>query len=382
MALHLTEAAAAIAFPRTSICLERVRRTAELATGLDTWGEASVFLEGQARLVEAINGEARLSALGVAVVRQHLLSWSKSYLRFRRTYGTPAHESADFRKPLFIVGFARTGSTLLHRLLAQIRCFQAPRFWQVDGPYDGASPDLRAAARRGRARRKLAFVRVLAPDLLDIHPIRIDGPDECHYLLEPLFVSPQYTLFYHIPSYWAWVRTVDKLALEEVYLAYRRRAWDIHRSSPDLHWLSKTVLHQYFAPALHKVFPDCRVVWLRRSPEHTLASCCSLISRCRRLYSRHVDPHAIGSLVSEMYVQGEYNVSQAVDRLPPDRTMIVDYESLIEDPARTVRHICERFAYSLSHSDEMKVRVELASAQRENAAITHAYDAAHYGLAV
>lgn len=364
---------------RSPLSLEQLRRRAEKITGIADWGPPSVYLEGQARLIDAINSEANLSPLGRRFAEDDLVGWLSGFLRLRR-HPPSAATAATFRKPLFIIGWARTGSTLLHHLLAQVEAFRAPKFWELDEVYiaSSASDD---AMRQRRAARKLGIVHLLAPAALDIHPIRADGPDECHYLLEPTFVSPQYCLFYHVPSYWSWVRKLSDGQLQQVYELYRSRAAQLALNAPDKHWLSKTLIHLYFAPVLPTVFPDCRIIWLRREGCQAIPSFCSLILSYRRLFSRVVSPRDIGNLVMDVYEQANQHITRAMTLLPSGQSTVLEYEDLVADPVNAVRGICATFDYSFTPADEARVRQELNTNMREHRSVRHVYSADDYGLA-
>ena len=69
---------------RSQLSLDRLRRKAEIITGIEDWGPASVFLGGQARLIDAINSDANLSLLGRRLAEDDLIGWMSGFLRLRR----------------------------------------------------------------------------------------------------------------------------------------------------------------------------------------------------------------------------------------------------------------------------------------------------------
>src|SRR4051812_32731568 len=85
---------------------------------LDDFGEGD-FFEGLWRLLESCQNEARLSLIGKIALRVDVSETLCSRLRMqqdRHLYGGIAHQ--EIRQPLFIVGLPRSGTTLLHSLLA------------------------------------------------------------------------------------------------------------------------------------------------------------------------------------------------------------------------------------------------------------------------
>src|SRR5262245_32250366 len=101
------------------------------ATGLDDFGEAS-FAEGLDRLVDSLNNEAALTEFGGALVEGELGSYLRDRLQiidYRRAH--PEISEADIVPPVVIIGQGRTGTTILHDLLAQDPDSRVPITWEV-----------------------------------------------------------------------------------------------------------------------------------------------------------------------------------------------------------------------------------------------------------
>ena len=86
-------------------------------------------------------------------------------------------------RPLLVAGFGRTGSTLLHNLLALDAVARAPLLWELWTPSPPPRPETRAADPRiGIAQARLdAFTRA-DPQILDSS----DGgacADECRWMM-------------------------------------------------------------------------------------------------------------------------------------------------------------------------------------------------------
>jgi len=92
--------------------------TAKNRCGLDDFGQGD-FFEAISRLLESCHREARLNLIGKIALRSDLLRTLCSRLlmeRDRQLYSGIALQ--EIREPLFIVGLPRSGTTLLHTLLA------------------------------------------------------------------------------------------------------------------------------------------------------------------------------------------------------------------------------------------------------------------------
>jgi hypothetical protein len=103
----------------------------------------------------------------------------------------PAIVTRPRAPPIFIAGLPRSGTTFLHRLLAEDPANRAPRIWESIYPY----PRHRAAgfdAGRRKAQLQLRFFARLSPGIGNLHPIEADSPQECIEFTSHVFRSPRF----------------------------------------------------------------------------------------------------------------------------------------------------------------------------------------------
>ena len=103
---------------RTPLLAVDLIETAKRRCGLDDFGGGD-FFEAISRLLESCHRESRLNFIGRIALRSDLLRTLCSRLsmeRDRQLYRGIAQQ--EIREPLFIVGLPRSGTTLLHTLLA------------------------------------------------------------------------------------------------------------------------------------------------------------------------------------------------------------------------------------------------------------------------
>src|SRR5207248_3177800 len=96
----------------------------------------------------------------------------------------------------------RSGTTLLHMLLAADPAHRAPLSWEVMSP----SPpnDDGKQHRITHARKNLASLHWLAPTFERVHATGAEMPQECVSLMSPSFLSDQFDTMYNVPSYRGW----------------------------------------------------------------------------------------------------------------------------------------------------------------------------------
>ena len=161
--------------------------TAKRRCRLDDFGEGD-FFEALSRLLESCQREARLNLIGKIALRTDVLQTLCSRLqmeRDRQLYPNIAQQ--EIREPLFIVGLPRSGTTLLHSLLAADPEHRCPLMWEVRSP----SPPTVADEKRRiqRATRNCKFFDWLAPGFRYVHAVGAEVPQECISLMTPTFMS-------------------------------------------------------------------------------------------------------------------------------------------------------------------------------------------------
>ena len=118
--------------PRLSLDPHALLGAARRSSGLDDFGDPW-FRQGLEVLTGALEDEAELSTLGRILTRADLVMSLENRLRlqdWRRRHPEIANEAVD--RPIVIIGMARTGTTILHNLLARDRRNRVPLTWEVD----------------------------------------------------------------------------------------------------------------------------------------------------------------------------------------------------------------------------------------------------------
>ena len=104
---------------------------AQQESGLADWGDDH-FRAGMQILLEACTTEANLSTQGQQWLQHDMLHWLTNRLQIQATLkAMPEILEQPIQRPLFILGLPRTGSTLLHRLLAQDVNGRVPVLWEL-----------------------------------------------------------------------------------------------------------------------------------------------------------------------------------------------------------------------------------------------------------
>src|SRR6266498_2481829 len=203
-------------------------KTAKQRCRLDDFGEGD-FFEALLRLLESCQSEARLNLIGKIALRTDVLQTLCSRLQMERDRQLyPKIAQQEIREPLFIVGLPRSGTTLLHTLLAADPEHRVPFTWEVMTPSPPTGDN--EQRRIQRATQSCNCLNWLAPTFRHIHAVGAELPQECVGLMTPSFMSDQFDTMYYVPSYRAWFFRQDLLPAYEYHrrflqhLQFRRSA--------------------------------------------------------------------------------------------------------------------------------------------------------------
>ncbi|MDT0575368.1 sulfotransferase [Croceicoccus sp. F390] len=246
-------------------------------TGLQDFGDRWIF-ENLAALIPALNEEAGLTEAGAAGARQMIVSALSNRLRHVELVKQhPEILQEKIEVAAVVVGLPRTGSTMLHRMLASAPGMTGVRWWECQNyaPFVGDDPH-DPEPRRAAASQYLDYFLEHAPDIMSIHPMNIDQPDEELIILGQLFSSTMIEGMYYVPSYARWLmehsRTRCYTDLKEILQSLQ---WQDKRRN-GAKWVLKTPGHLMALDAVLEVFPEARIVMTHRDPVQTVPSYASM----------------------------------------------------------------------------------------------------------
>ncbi len=302
------------------------------------------FAEGLHRFAAALDEEAALRPEDVAPVRASLVRSQQVLADTAAAVGTgPDARDGTLARPVFVIGFLRTGSTLLHNLLGRHEDLHSPLLWELANPMEaGTRPETHDGLRTA-AQAYVDEYYTKAPDLPAIHFIDAELPDECHRLLANTFHSMVLEMRYRVPSYGKWLH--EQSLVEpyrwhrhqlEVLMRGHRRA-DGSAPAPVL----KCPFHTWFLRDLAQVYPEARFIHLHRDPVRVVSSTASLCCAVRGARTDETDRKEVGALWLDRIGRLSAELADARDdMLSGHPVMDLPFEQLTADPEQTLRRVC------------------------------------------
>ncbi len=371
-------AASTVGLPIGRVDKESILQSARKSTGLDDFGDP-FYEEGLDKLIDAA-GAAGLTNLAGVVLRQSFIRAAQNRLWMEEHLKKNPHIlDIEVKRPIFVLGFPRTGTTVLQNLLSLDDNRRALKFWELITPVPLDLPPKRDEfVRKRAAQRMLNAAGVIAPEMQKIHYMDAMTNEECWPLMANAFTVLNYDMQSGLRDYGQWMMQRDMV---DSYREYKRYLQLLLSQRPAEQLVLKCPEHLWFVDALLEVFPDACIVWTHRDPVPTIASYCSLISmQWRTLYGRF-NPHDLGAHISGRFLEGVQRAMHVRQQSDPKRFFDVNFHNLVADYTGTVREISEYFDLPFAEDGPARIDGYLAN-KREDAKGAHKYSVDRYGVDV
>ncbi|MBX6387636.1 MAG: sulfotransferase [Frankia sp.] len=360
------------------------------ATGLDDFGDDEYFggdlwRDGQRRLLAGLNDEARLNGLGHAIVSAE----QTAYLALRLAIVDHHRRNPEIGErgivpPVVIIGQARTGTTMLHDLLAQEPSHRVPLTWEVEHPLPPPRTETYLTDPRIKETESMfEAIDSVVPEFRAVHQLGARLAQECSKITASSFISVIFPTQFRVPAYYDWLLH-DAVRDGHHAAAYRwhRRFLQVLQSEHlGSRWLLKSPAHVWTLPELVAEYPDALLIQTHRDPARVIASTASMLSYLRRLYSDDVDRTTLGQEFAELILDGLTRTAKArVDgTVRPDRVVDLQFQDLMADPLGAARQVFDTFGWELTPGTEERMTTFLRDNAREKWG-GHEYTFADTGL--
>ncbi len=302
------------------------------------------------------------------------------FFSIRLAYGLdklfyPEHQKQEIKQPIFIVGNFRSGTTLLHRMLAKDERFTGMKSWEI---YVAPSIVQRKLIRWimkinraiGNPIQKIikAFEKALKNysymHKTGLNEIEEDGQVNLH-----LWTSYHLLAFFPFPELVRDFIYYDEKVPEEQKeeeMAYYQEVLKRHiYANGGKRYISKNPTYSPKVRTLHKKFPDAKFINLVRSPLRVIPSAVSMFANHWRTYGEPkveyppTGPEVIMEQAKYWYIHPH----EYLKTLPSDQYILVRYQDLVANPQAVVEHIYEQFGIEMTpeyqellHSESEKAK--------------------------
>lgn len=319
------------------VSVDRIIAGAEVITGCFA-GTDSALRSRLERLVDKLNGRGLRTEQDLVAAENQLRALLITRLKIardRRRIKEIANEAIE--QPIFVIGFSRTGTSLLHSLLAQDDASRAARWWQTHAPSPPPGELTVTPQRRAETARELDRFLAKVPGLLTLHPYWDEGSEsliEDEEIATIDFQNAYPSLLFDIPGQEVMGGSFEPRGAHGFQKEFfQHQQWNL----PHKRWVAKGIYHQFALSSLFDTFPDALCLWPHRDPVTVQASTLAIATVVYGGISHwEIDRHRM----AEAFVTG---ARDALERLVDDpilgdpRIIHVQFEGLAKDPINVVR---------------------------------------------
>jgi hypothetical protein len=272
----------------------------------------------------------------------------------------PGIAAETIERPTFIIGFARSGTTLLHSLLAEDPEALALQSWNVltPSPPPGAGPI--ASGRMASAQRAIEGWMDFCPGQRPLHPYIDKGAHQLCEDEEMLTLDFRYAYVYYLYE----VPTLEGIVLStdqaNAYRFHREALQHFQWNTGRNRWVCKSPAAQHHLDAIFEVYPDARCIWAHRPISQIVASIVTLSTVIfDTIGGQAKDPSTFARGLAE-------GMKAAFDRLMANaliddpRVMHIPFREISGDPMAAIRKIYRWLDLPVTGEFEGRVQAWLA----------------------
>jgi hypothetical protein len=332
-------------------------------TGLSDFGDDN-WRPHFRMLIRLIEAEAKLHFLGRILTRSDMLMYLQARLEIVDACKKhPEIEAEDIKEPVFIIGLARSGTTILQDVMSYDPQFRSVRKWEALFPapppvaetYD---TDSRIAKAQGIAE----VVYAISPEWKKMHGWDGNQAVEDIEFTYPAFLSEVWPLGFQIPS---WEKYFAEQDVSHHFAWHRKTLKYLQWKYKRPHWLLKNPTHLPRLPQLLEFYPDAKFIFTHRDP---ITSGDSVVSVQGAIYYWRTDDPWGGNVIAEWVLAD--NRAEMWDRviqwiengtIKADAYTNFRYHEFMQSPMKAIEHAYRELGLDVSPEAFERMRTYLAS---------------------
>jgi hypothetical protein len=330
------------------------------ATGLDDFG-APTWREGMELYVADLTASAQLNEIGIGVARDGVigdLGTRLQLVQWRKDHPSVADQRVV--APIIIVGLPRTGTSILHDLMAQDPSMRAPLSWEVERPVPAPRTEtFDTDPRIAEAQAGFDLVDSIIPGFTAFHELGARLAQEDVRMWTSEFRSMQLSLQFEVPEYNRWL--LHDADMAPAYRWHHQFLQHLQSEHMADRWLLKSPAHLWQLDVLLAEYPDAIVIQNHRDPLKVIASISALGASLREMTTDSFDVRTLAAQYGDDIVLG-LDRAMAVRRsgaFAAGQVIDVRYQDFRTDLLGTVRGIYDRLGLELTDEAASRMQAHL-----------------------
>ena len=295
-------------------------------------------------------------------------------------------KNIEIKSPLFIIGFPRSGTTFLHKIISIDTQFTTTRFWElmfapsITQKYilNILSFILRPFNGMNLVNKIFNLFVISKSDTF--HEIKLNNPEEDYLSLVPYASCFLLILFMPIDDIWKLndfdnsFNDRDKNKLMRIYKRLIQRHLYVY--GIDKIYLSKNPSFTSMTKSLKTHFPDCYQIGCHRDPHAAIPSLLSSMEHGYRIMSRKILDYNHVNLYIEMYKNYDFIIREQ-NRINTN-FIAIKMDDLKYKLEETIKDIYNRF--ELMQSNQFIINLATESNKSKQYTSRHSYNIKDFNL--
>ncbi|MDJ0624699.1 MAG: sulfotransferase [Desulfocapsaceae bacterium] len=318
-------------------------------TGLADFG-GQTFTEGLNVLIDSLKNDIDLpegtadffynQILQILINRLDVTQYIKDH---------PEVLEEKIEKPIFIVGLPRSGTTILHTLMALDPTSRFLRNYESAGsicPPSEIIPDS-VDPRITTYHESMEGIFTLAPVLRGINGINFmaHGSAECQNLMAHEFVHLGWSCGSSLFTHGSWVSECN---MNKAYQWHRLLIQLLQWKLPNERLVLKAPMHLFGLDHLLETYPDAKIVFTHRNPLEAMVSGVSMVYHWTEFTAGKADIQAIANWYPDLWAKGLKRALKVLETVNPAQLVHILHRDITESPVETVEKIYGKFELRFS----------------------------------
>jgi hypothetical protein len=280
------------------------------------------------------------------------------------------------KRPLFLTGLPRTGTSALLNVLANDPATRELKLWEAHNPapLEGLEP----GQEDPRYLQVKAYYEQMnaSSDFKKIHYMTADSAEECIFLTNHSFQDAAYGFEIFLEPYASYYRDVDRRPQYEYHANLLRL---LQWQRPADRWLLKAPSHLGHLDIILDLHPQAGVIITHRNPLEVVGSYSSMMMAVLPEQTQVTDPHEMGRRVLDDLGAQMDHAMAVRERLSPGQVVDVQYTDFISDTVAVVEDIYQQLDLPYTQDVQQLIASYVADHPR-NKHGSHDYQLAQFGL--
>ena len=277
--------------------------------------------------------------------------------------------------PIIISGLPRSGTTYLFDLMYCFEEFRSPLTWELFEMMPVAQSQYQRAYKQLKTELRLALFRALVPNLMNIHHMKSNLPEECQLITALDFKSISFAYSARVPNYQHFIGHCD---YSSAFMWHKRFLQAMETTKKPNYWLLKDPCHIQHIEEILNLYPDAKFVFIHRNPIEVIGSISSLTFNLRSAFSKRVDSVGLGRELLLFWGHACNEFLTQRHQIPESNIVDINFLDFTNDPIGAIEVIFTKFNIDLNK--ETRERMLSFAEQKTQLSLKHKYSLGEFGL--